>query len=124
MDNKPVSLKDLLNYEAETYLSENDIDWVRSTFKDNPRGIAIIRKMFLPISHDLPIEELMNDVWFKGGVDWAQVPEDQIKPLIVARQDVLKFVMGGLVNIKQIANTPREETATEKALRTQKNSSK
>lgn len=122
--NKDVSLRDLLNYEAETYLSNDDLEWIRSTFKDNPRAIAVIRKCFLPLSHDLPIEELMNDVWFKGGVDWAQIPEENVKSLIVARQDVLKFIMGGLVNIKQIANSPREETLTEKALREKKNSSK
>jgi hypothetical protein len=117
------SLRDVLNYEAEQYLSEDEIQWIRDTFK-NPQAINIVRKCFIPTAHDLPVEELMNDVWFKGGFDPAVIPEDQLKPLVVARQDVLKFVMGGLVNLKMLANSERAETETEKAIRQKKDSAK
>lgn len=122
--NNQVSLRDVLNYEAEQYLNEDEIQWIRDTFRNNPKAINIVRKCFVPTAYDLPIEELMNDVWFKGGFDPATVPEEHLKPLVIARQDTLKFVMGGLVNLKALAHSDRPETETEKALRRNKDSAK
>jgi hypothetical protein len=121
--NKDVSLRDLLNYEAETYLNVDDISWIQSTFKNNPRAIHTLRKCFMPTVLDLPVEEMTNDVWFKGGFDPAQVPDEHLKPLIVARQEVIKFIMGGLINLKQIANTPVASPMSEE-LRRKKDSTK
>jgi hypothetical protein len=123
MDNKQVSLRDLINYEAEPYLNNADMQWIRETFKDNNRAINILRKCFMPTVLDLPVEEMMNDLWFKGGFDPALVPEENIKSLIVARQDVIKFIMGGLINLKQIANMEIESPMNAE-LRRKKDSSK
>jgi hypothetical protein len=122
--NNQVSLRDVLNYEAEQYLSEDEIDWIRQTFKGNTKAINIIRKCFIPVMHDLPVEELMNDVWFKGGFDPALIPENELKSIIIGRQETLKFVMGGLVNLKALAHSEQLETETEKALRKKKDSTR
>lgn len=123
MAEKNVTLKDLLQYEPETYLSEEEVAWIRSTFKGNNKAIHILRKCFMPTAVDLPIEQLMEDLWFKGGFDPASVPDEHLKPLIVARQDVIKFVMGGLINLKQIANMPVESPLNAQ-LRKEKDSTK
>lgn len=112
----------MLNYEAETYLKDGEIAWLQSTFKDNPVGINILRKCFLPTVIDLPIEELVNDIWFKG-IDFIQMPNEEVKSQIVGRQDAIKFIMGGLINIKQIANM-KVESKEELAERARKESNK
>jgi hypothetical protein len=118
------TLRDVLNYEPETYLSEDDMQWIRDTFKNNHKAISIVRKIFLPYYADLPVEEMTKDVWFSGGFDPAMMSEKEAKSLIVARQDMIKQVMGGLIQLKMLANTERAETAAEKALRKQKDSNK
>jgi hypothetical protein len=103
------TLRDVLNYEPEQYLSEDEVALIRSTFKDNRRLIAVLRKVLLPTISDpsLPIEEMAHDAYL-AGVDWAAMPADEIKPLILARSEAIKFVAGALMKLKVIANTVGE----------------
>jgi len=124
MENQqPAQLKDILNYAPEEYLTEADKVWMRTTFKDNPRAIQTLRKLFIPNVIDLPVEEMTNDTWFSGGVDWASIPADHAHQLIVARQETIKRVMNGLVQLKMYANLPAE-TESQKEENKKKDSSK
>lgn len=106
MEQQKATLRDIINYEQESYITENDIALIRTTFKDNPRLMRVLRKVFLPSIGDieLPIEEINKDAWLNM-TDWNMIPSDQIKPLIVARQEAIKFVAGGLIQLKIIANS-------------------
>lgn len=101
----PLSLSDAINYKPETYLKEDDITWIQNTFRDNPKAINILRKIFLPTIEDgsLPIEEFTKDS-FGAGYQFQQIPDEHIKALVVARQDAIKFIIGGLIQLKVIAN--------------------
>src|SRR3990167_6295052 len=118
------TLQDMLNYAPEEYLSGEDISLIQGTFKNNEKLIKVLRKLLLPTSFDpdLPIEEIKGDVWMVDK-DWASVPNDEIKPLVVARADAIKFIIGGLIKLKVIANT-REESKEEETARREKDSSK
>lgn len=118
------SLRDILNYEPEEYLSEDELNWIRDTFKGNEKGINVIRKLFMPNVKDLPVEEMAKDVWFAGGFDPANMMAEEAKILMTARQDAIKLIMGGLIQLKSLSHTTRVETEAEKALRKQKDSTK
>lgn len=118
-----VTLEDVIGYAPETYFSEDEISWIKGTFRNNPKAINTIRKVFLPTAKDLPVEDLTSDMWFNGGADYSMMPAEHIKSLIVARQDVIKWVMNGLVKLKIFANTV-DESPQEKTLRMKKDSAK
>lgn len=124
MDNQPASLRDVTGYTAEKYLTDEETVLIRSAFKYNPQLLQIIRKIMLPTMSDpnLPIEEVGRDAWLVGK-KWDEIPADEAKALIVARQDTIKFVLGGLVALKTIA-MQEEETPEQVKLREAKNSTK
>lgn len=105
MDGQKATLRDVINYEQDSYINEADIALIQSTFKDNPRLFRVLRKVMLPSigDTDLPIEEIGKDAWMS--TNWDQIPVDQIKPLIVARQEAIKFIAGGIIQLKIIANS-------------------
>lgn len=115
------TLKDVLNYEPEQYLSPEDISWVRTTF-GNPKAIARLRKLFLPTISDpeMPLEEMGNDVYLSG-LDWMGMPAEHAKAIIAARQDAIKFIVGAIIKIKIIAASS-DESPMEAALRRSKDS--
>ena len=120
---KKVSLSDVLNYNVDTYLNSDELNLIYNTFND-ARVLKVLRKILLPSvgDIDLPLEEMSKDVWLVGR-DYAAIPDAEIKSIVLARQEAIRFIMGGLIQLKVIANT-KKETTTEKALRQQKNSSK
>ena len=123
---QPISLKDLMgdDYEIDTYLSKDDIAVIREVFKDK-NVLKVVRKVLLPTVADpaMPIEEMVGkDVW-NFQKDWGVIPVDEIKSLIVARQEAIKFVADGLMKLKALANV-RDETLQEREARLKKDSNK
>jgi len=116
---KPATLSDIINYQPEQYLSEAELSLVRSTFKDNDRLIKVLRKVLLPTAFDtdLPIEQMRDDAWM-ASVDFEQMGVNEVKAIVVARQNLIKFVLGGLIKLKLMANdTPKtaQQIATARA---------
>lgn len=116
MEQKQTTLNDLLNYAPETYLSEEDLSLLRNTFAGNNALVNVLRKLLLPSMGDpmLPVEEMGSDIWLtmgaKGPQDWGAMDPLHAQALIIARQDAIKFIAGGLVKLKLIANQPQSET--------------
>lgn len=117
-------LKDIISYKPEDYLNVEEIAIIRNTFKENPALLKVLRKVFLPTITDssLPVEEFGKDLWFVG-TDFSALSKDEVQARVIARQEAIKFVMGGIISLKQIANMS-EETEMEKALRRSKDSTK
>lgn len=105
---KSAGLKEMLNYEADSYFSPDEISFIQNTFKD-PKAIKILRKALLPSIFDpeLPIEELGGDVWMQG-VEFDQMQAVEVKPIVIGRQMAIKFVVGALIKLKVIANATAE----------------
>ena len=121
---QPANLKDVLPYEPEGYLTKDEVALIQNTFKGNERLIKVLRKIFLPTAFDpeLPIEEMMGDAWMVDK-DFAQMQNEQIKTIVLARQDAVKFVLGGLIKLKVLANTT-EMSEVEAAYKRSKDSTK
>lgn len=124
MSNEKATLRDVLNYDPEQYLSDDEVALIKSTFKENKRLLTVLRKVLLPTISDpsLPVEEMGHDAYL-AGVDWAQIPVDQIKPIILARSEAIKFVMGALIKLKVIANSS-DESPYQQQLRRKQDSAK
>lgn len=120
--NQRVALKDVLNYNPEQYLSDAEISLIKGTFKNNPQLLAVLRKLLIPTIADpsLPIEQMGDDT-FGAGYQFEQIPAEEAKILVVARQDAIKFIIGGLIKLKIIASS-EEETPMAAALRRSKDS--
>jgi hypothetical protein len=117
------SLRDVINYDPQQYLTDEEMSLIRSTFQNNYKLISIIRKVMIPTIADpsLPIEEVNSDPFLNR--DWSAMPMEEAKALIVARQDAIKFVIGGLIKLQVLA-AGQVETPMEMALRRSKDSSK
>ena len=115
-------LKDVINYAPDQYLNDAEIAVIQQVFKGNHFLINTLRKVLWPTYYDAqtPLEMFGKDM-FDAGRDWAAIPAEEAKILAVARQDAMKFVMGGLIHLKTIANQ-QSESPDEAALRQQKNS--
>lgn len=122
MSDKP-TLQQVLGYEIPTYYTDEEKAFIKNTFA-KPEALKLLRKMFIPTFSDpeLPIEQMGKDFFFAGR-DWANIPADEAKILMVARQEVAKFNLGTLLEIKQIAMQP-EESEQEKMARIAKDSTK
>lgn len=126
MESKPASIEDIISYTPETYFSEDELTLLRAHF-NGPEGaklLRIIRKVMLPTVSDpaLPIEELGKDI-FLGGIDIKQLPEGEVKPTLLGLQYMVKAVMGGLIQLRNMANV-KEESPENRAQRREKNSSR
>lgn len=118
MDEK-ATLKDVLNYEPEQYITKDELALIKATFGGNEKLLQILRKVLIPTITDggLPIEDFAKDS-FIVDKDWSMIPIAEVKSLIVARQDAIKFIFGGLIKLKVMANNKSETEAEEIARRT------
>lgn len=117
------NLEDVLNYKPEEYFDADDLNLIRSTFKDT-RVLKVLRKIFLPTiaDPDMPLEQMGNDMWFAHR-NWDQIPNEEAKSLIVARQEAIKYIMNALVRLKIMAHS-KPEDPIEEAYRRSKDSAK
>lgn len=106
----PVRIQDVLNYKIETYITDEDRQLIKEHFKDNPALLRVVRKVFMPTLSDpsLPVEEMSKDLWFSG-IDFATLSKDEAFVRILAKQEAIKFVAGGVMSLKQIANIKEED---------------
>lgn len=122
-EQKKASLRDVINYEADTFLSEDEVSLIRNVFADQ-KVIRVLRKVLLPSVNDpsLPPEEINMDMWLDR--DYSQIPNEQIKSIVLARQEAIKFVMGGIVKLKVLASSAATETEAQRQLRIAQDSAK
>lgn len=105
-NSQAATLRDVINYEPERYLSEDEMALIKNTFKGNKQLLTVLRKLFLPTVSDpsLPIEEIANDTLL-AGVDWQSMPAEHIKPIILGRMEAIRFVASGLIKLRVLANS-------------------
>lgn len=127
MENNKVTLKELIGdtYKPEVYFSDAEEDLIRRTFAGNNELFRVLRKVFMPTALDpeLPIEEMSKDAWLIDK-DFSMMQGEEVKATVLARQDSIKFVLGGLVKLKIMAHTKRDETPDQKEARRKADSTK
>ena len=121
---QPTSFKEMIGYEPEAYFTDKEIALAKSTFKNNEALIKLLRKVLLPTAFDpeLPIEQLKDDAWM-GSLDFESMAVNEVKGIVAGRQNAIKFILGGLVKLKVMANSDDKNPQQLAAIR-QANSSK
>lgn len=106
---KPTKSPFQVNYKAPERISEEEKSLIRNTFKDNDVLLNVLKKILLPSYTDdsTPFEMSGADV-FSMGRDWASMPTEEVKALVVARQDTINFIAGALTWLKITANEKAE----------------
>jgi len=127
MDTKtPANLDDIISYAPPTLFSEEEVALIRSHFNGavGAKLLKILWKALIPSIHsaDLPMELIGQDL-FLGLIDFKSVPQDEAKSLAMGLQYTVKGIMGGLTNLKNLANI-KEDTEENRAARRAKNSSR
>jgi len=114
-----------LNYVPPLLFSKEDVAQLRATYggQEN-KNMDLLRRVLLPslLDPNVPVEYGANDMWMDR--DFAGIPNEEIKSIVLARQEVIKWVAGSLVRIRQMANQPEEESVEERAARQKANSSR
>lgn len=119
-----LSTEDILGETMETYLTVEDAKIIRDAFKGNKKLLRAIQKVFIATIQDPDmVPESLNEDFWMSGKQWDNIPVEEIKALVVARQDTIKHVMGGLIRIKAISNV-QDENAFETMQRRKKDSAK
>lgn len=121
---QPARLSDVISYDPDQYLSEDEVKLLKDTFNGNKTLLKVLRKVFLPTiaDPDLPVEEFGKDL-FLVGREYSQIPAEEMKQVILAREEAVKFICGGFISLKQIASL-QEESPYNKEVREKKDSSK
>lgn len=105
---EPATLEDILNYRPENYWSDEEVSLIQSTFGgvQGNKLLKILRKALLPTMSDpeLPIEKLADDNWM-AGVDFKGMSIEEIKPIVMGRQEAIKTVMGALIQLSVMVNS-------------------
>lgn len=123
---KKVALEDILGYKAETYLTEEETKLIKSAFggRNGSKLLHVIRKIMTPtvLDLELPIEEMGKDMFLQR-IDFVNLNAEETKAIVMGLQLSTKVLLGGLVQLKQMANIS-EESAADRASRMQKDSAK
>ena len=118
-------MADKLNYTPPLLFSKEEVAQLRATFggQDNV-NMDLLRRIFLPslFDKDVPVEYGANDMWMDR--DFASIPQEEVKAIVLARQEVVKWVAGSLIRIRQMANQPEGDSPEERAAREKKNSNR
>lgn len=101
--------------------TDEEIKIMKSLFKDNEKGLKVLRKVFLPTyDFDAPLGQVV-DLWMTLNIT-TMTPYDR-EVNIIARNQLITHIEQQLIQLQFLANE-KEETEEEKKLREEKNSSK
>ena len=117
VDHKPVAQIP----DRQFIYSDAELALIKAAFADNEPLLKLLRKVFIPM-HDVnaPIGQ-MTDMFmdFKA----REIPMDELKAIIVGKQDLVQHLDRGLIILKAIAGT-KTETLEETKKRLTSDSSK
>lgn len=112
-------------YQPPLLFSDEEMKLMRTTFGgQNNELMKLLRRIFLPtlLDPDVPEEFGSNDMWMDR--DWSIIPVEEVKPIVLARQETIKWVLGSLIRLRTMSNSPEGITLAELAEKQRKDSSK
>lgn len=103
-------------------ISKEEQQSLKQHFGGNDVLLKLLRKIFVtPYNVDAPIGQTVDPL--TSGRNFADIPMDEAKVLIVARQESLRIIENGLIQIQFLANKT-DKTPDELEAESRKNSSK
>ncbi len=105
----------------EKRFTDEEIGTIKALFKNNEKGLKVLRKVFLPTyDFDAPLGQTV-DLWMTLNL-MSLSPQDR-EVQIIARNQLITHVEQQLMQLQFLAQE-EEETEEAKKLRLEKNSSK
>jgi len=102
-------------------IDDNELAWIKATFKDNEQGLITLRKILLQTGESETPVGFYRDSW--SGLDLKNLSEEGRVLAVAAHQSMLNHLEGGLRSLQVIAEQSAEDL--EKAMEdAKKNSSK
>ena len=102
-------------------LDDNELAWIKATFKDNEQGLITLRKILLQTGESETPVGFYRDSW--AGLDLKNLDAEGRVLAVAAHQSMINHLEGGLRSIQVIAEQSAEDL--EKAMEdAKKNSSK
>lgn len=75
---------------------------IQQTFKGNDGLLKLLRKVFIPeLDATAPLGQVV-DYWMDR--NYADIPTAEVKTMVVARQEAIKFIESGLLQLHFLAN--------------------
>ena len=102
-------------------LDDNELAWIKATFKDNEQGLVTLRKILLQTGESETPIGFYRDSW--AGLDLKNLDAEGRVLAVATHQSMLNHLEGGLRSLQVIADQSEQEieAALEAA---KKNSSK
>lgn len=107
--------------EKQKRFTDEELNIIKGLFKDNEKGLKVLRKVFLPTyDFNAPLGQVVDL--------WMTVPQTDLTPEYAyvnwkARNQVITHIEQQLIQLSVLANE-KEETEEEKKLKAEKNSTK
>ena len=105
----------------EPRITKEEEQLLKQHFGGNDGLLKLLRKVFIP-HYDVhaPLGQAV-DLWMDR--QYADIPKDEVKGLVVARQEAIKFLESGLIQLHFLASKT-DKTPDELEAESKKNSSK
>lgn len=102
-------------------MTDDELSWIKATFKDNEQGLITLRKIFLQTAESETPVGFYRDSW--TGLDLKGLDGEGRLLAVAGHQSMVTHLEGGLRTLMTVANTSEKELqeAVEAA---KKNSSK
>ena len=105
----------------EPRITREEEQLLKQHFGGNDGLLKLLRKVFIPhYDVNAPLGQAV-DLWMDR--KYADIPKDEVKGLVVARQEAIQFLESGLIQLHFLANKT-EKTVDELEADRNKNSAK
>lgn len=107
--------------EKQKRFTDEELNIIKSLFKDNDKALKLLRKVFLPeYDFNAPLGQTV-DLWMTLNI-MSMSPQDR-EVNIIARNQLITHIEQQLVQLQFLANE-KEESEEERKLKAEKNSTK
>lgn len=108
---------------AEPYFTDQEIEWIKATFKGNKFALKTLRKFLIPtLNNNAPIGQL-DDMWIETADVLVRMMPSERELVILARIKTIQHIDLALSKLSIIAES-KEESKEQKQERLRKDSVK
>jgi hypothetical protein len=88
-------------------MTDDEISWIKATFKDNEQGLVTLRKILLQTAESETPVGFYRDSW--SGLDLKGLDGEGRVLAVAGHQSMINHMEGGLRTLQTVANTSEKE---------------
>ncbi len=90
-------------------MTDDELSWIKATFKDNEQGLITLRKIFLQTAESETPVGFYRDSW--TGLDLKGLDSEGRVLAVAGHQSMINHLEGGLRTLQTVANSTEKELA-------------